>query len=85
MHFNKLINSLLKEEHPSREDRIKAMDALGTSTDKFDSVYYAMNRYNMTLDELNDLIDAEGENAWDYFRSLQTSVEVDDYIKDLAY
>ena len=29
MKFNKLINSLLNEEGPSREDRIKAMDNFG--------------------------------------------------------
>jgi len=50
---------------------------------RFDSVNYAMKKYNMTLSELNDLIDEEGENAWDYFRSFQTPEEVDDYIKDL--
>jgi len=49
----------------------------------FDSVGYAMKKYNMSLEELNSLIDAEGENAWDYFRSLQTAEEVDEYIQDL--
>lgn len=58
---------ILKEDTPSR----------------FNSVDYAMKKYNMTLDELNDLIDEEGENAWDYFRSFQTQEEVDDYIQDL--
>jgi len=32
MKFNKLINNLLNEEGPSREDRIKAMDALEDKT-----------------------------------------------------
>ena len=32
MNFNKLINNLLQEEGPSREDRIRAMDALEYST-----------------------------------------------------
>lgn len=50
---------------------------------RFDSVDYAMKKYDMSLHVLNDLIDAEGENAWDYFRSFQTPAEVDDYIQDL--
>ena len=50
---------------------------------KFDSVKYAMKKYDMSLQELGDLIDEEGENAWDNFRSFQTPEEVDDYIKDL--
>ena len=50
---------------------------------KFDSVRYAMKKYDMSLQELGDLIDEEGENAWDNFRSFQTPEEVDDYIKDL--
>ena len=64
-------------------EEVYSKNVLKEEQTKFDSVRYAMKKYNMSLQELGDLIDEEGENAWDYFRSFQTPEEVDDYIKDL--
>ena len=70
MKFNKLINSLLKEETPSREDRIKAMDSLGgiISLQEF-------NRFVNALPDHEKKIDLD-----EYFNGSDECIRVD--IKD---
>jgi len=54
MQFNKLINSILKEEAPSREDRIKAMDNLSN-----DYTFLSQDEKNRVLDLVRGICDID--------------------------
>jgi hypothetical protein len=89
MQFDDIINSLLNEDEVSKADKIAALKQLSTSTPKsnrFLSSTYAMEVYDLELEELASKVEEFGEgnpNIWDYFLSLQTEEEVDAFMREI--